>query len=189
MLYARMVRPPSRGATLTEVETTSLTAMGAVVTIVRDGNVLGVIAEREEVAVHAAERLRAHSTWDEQPTLPDEDDLPGFLTSAPSDTTVLAEVETAAQRRPVTTVAASREALFHRPFLAHAAMGPSCAVARVEAGQHPQLEVWSHSQGVYVLRRELARAFGIGIDGITVHHVKGPGVTATTVPTTRPWTR
>lgn len=175
MLYARMVRPPSRGATLTEVDATSVTEMGAVVTIIRDGNVLGVIAEREEVAVRAAEQLRAHSAWDELPTLPDEDNLPGFLTSAPSDTTVLAEVEAAARPDHSRPVAASREAVFHRPFLAHAAMGPSCAVARFEAGEHPQLEVWSHSQGVYVLRRELARAFDIGIDDITVHHVKGPG--------------
>ena len=65
--------------------------MPGVVRVVRDGNFLGVIAEREEVAVRAAERLRAQAKWDEIPTLPDEDKLAAFLTSAPAQTSVLAE--------------------------------------------------------------------------------------------------
>ncbi len=171
MLYARVLRPPSRGAVLAEVNTTPVTDLPGIVAVVRDGNLLGVIAEREELAVRAAERLRAHSTWDERPTLPDEDDLAAFLTIAPADIAVLAEVE-ADDPRPV---AASRAAVFHRPYLAHAAMGPSCAVARFAAGPDARLDVWSHSQGVYVLRRELARALDMDEDRITVHHVKGPG--------------
>lgn len=175
MLYARMVRPPSRGATLSEVDATSVTEVGGVVTVVRDGNVLGVIAEREEVAVHAAELLQGNSTWVERPTLPDEDHLAAFLTSAPAESTVLAEFAATVPPDPARQVAASHEAVFHRPYLAHAAMGPSCAVARFEVGEQPTLEVWSHSQGIYVLGRELARAFGIDQHHITVHHVKGPG--------------
>ena len=50
MLYARVVRPPSRGADLIDLET-DVTTMPGVVKVVRDGNFLGVIAEREEVAV------------------------------------------------------------------------------------------------------------------------------------------
>ena len=59
--------------------------------------------------------------------------------------------------------ARSHEATYHRPYLAHAAMGPSTATALAstapagdEAGV--RLEVWTHSQGVYPLRRELARS-------------------------------
>jgi hypothetical protein len=62
-----------------------------VVTVVRDGSFLGVITEREEVALRAADLLRADAKWHEAPTLPDEDDLPAFLTSAPAETRVLAE--------------------------------------------------------------------------------------------------
>ena len=78
MAYGRVVRPPSRGATLTAVDTGPTLALSGVITVVRDGDFLAVIAEREEVALRAADRLRAHATWDQQPSLPDEDDLAGY---------------------------------------------------------------------------------------------------------------
>ena len=65
MVYGRVVRPPSRGATLTALDTGPTLALPGVVTVVRDGDFLGVIAEREEVALRAAERLRADATWDQ----------------------------------------------------------------------------------------------------------------------------
>lgn len=170
MLFGRVVRPPSRGAVLTAVDTSSTGSIDGIV--VRDGSFLGVVAQREELAVHAAELLRAHTTWNEHQTLPDEDDLPSFLTTAPADTTVLGQV---GHDDPQTPAAGSHESVFHRPYLAHAAMGPSSAVAHFTEGDHPRLQVWSHSQGVYVLRRELARALDMEVDRIIVHHVKGPG--------------
>ena len=39
----------------------------------------------------------------------------------------------------------------------------------------PQLTVWTHSQGVYPLRAEIARATGIAAETITVTHVEGAG--------------
>ena len=54
MLYGRVVRPPSRGATLLDVGPEPAMALPGVVTVVRDGSFLGVIAEREEVALRAA---------------------------------------------------------------------------------------------------------------------------------------
>ena len=47
--------------------------------------------------------------------------------------------------------------------------------ALVTAAGATRLEVWTHSQGVYMLRRELARAFDLAEDQITVRHVKGSG--------------
>ena len=171
MLYARVIRPPSRGADLIDLET-DVTTMPGVVEVVRDGNFLGVIAEREEVAIRAAERLRAQAKWDEMPSLPDEDKLAAFLTAAPAQTSVLAE---SGGRAGVPPVNRSIEATFHRPFIAHAAMGPSSATALVTATGATHLEVWTHSQGVYMLSRELARAFDLAEDQITVRHVKGSG--------------
>ncbi|WP_099021671.1 xanthine dehydrogenase family protein molybdopterin-binding subunit [Mycolicibacterium palauense] len=178
MLYGRVVHPPSRGAVLAETGADSLGDISGVVAVVRDGNFLGVIAEREENAVRAAELLRSHSTWDEHPTLPDEEKLAAFLTTAATESFVLADG--GAPGPPdvpgaAATATASHEAVFHRPYIAHAAMGPSCAVARYTDGREPSLQVWSHSQGVYVLRRELARVLAMDEDRIAVSHVKGAG--------------
>ena len=180
MLYGRVVRPPSRGATLLDVGAEPAMALPGVVTVVRDGSFLGVIAEREEVALRAADLLRADAKWQEQPTLPDEDNLPAFLTSAPAQTSVLAESAPPGDA-PARPAARSHEATYHRPYLAHAAMGPSSATALASDGAHGanwdgvRLEVWTHSQGVYPLRRDLARALKLAEEQVRVRHVEGSG--------------
>ena len=172
MAYGRIVRPPSRACRLAEVDIESTSALPGVLAVVRDGGFLGVVARREEVALVAAERLRAAATWHEDPTLPDEDDLASFLVSAPCESTVLAETVPAAAGPPAVE---THESTYHRPYLAHAAMGPSTATALVTGGVDARLEVWTHSQGVYLLRRELARAIELAEDRITVRHVEGSG--------------
>ena len=168
LCYGRVVRPPSRGATLTGLDDSAARALPGVLAVVRDGNFLGVVAEREETALRAADTLRASAVWDRRPTLPDEDDLPGYLRSAPAETTVLAERGTI----PVTGAAASSEATYHRPYLAHASIGPSTATARFTDGG---LRVWSHGQGPYRLRDELARALDLPPARVTVVHAEGAG--------------
>ena len=53
---------------------------------------------------------------------------------------------------PATTVTAA----YSRPFLMHAALGPSAAAARLE--RDGRLTVWSHTQGPFELRAALAEA-------------------------------
>jgi nicotinate dehydrogenase subunit B len=171
MLYGRIVRPPSRGARLLEVDTQQTMARAGVVAVVRDGNFLGVVTEREEVALSAADRLRASATWQQRPTLPDEDELPGFLTSAPAETSVLAESGDGLPE----SAANSYESTYHRPYIAHAAMAPSSATALATMDDGVRLDVWTHSQGVYPLRRELARALQLTEEQISVRHVEGSG--------------
>ena len=166
MVYGRVVRPPSRGATLTALDTGPTRQLSGVVTVVREGDFLGVIAEREEVAVRAEDRLRADATWEQNPSLPDDDDLPAFLTGAPADTTVLTDGS------PVKTAHRSSSATYHRPFIAHGSIAPSCAVALAADGE---LQIWSHSQGVHNLRREIARELGMRPEQLVVRHVEGAG--------------
>ena len=166
MVYGRVVRPPSRGATLTALDTGPTRQLSGVVTVVREGDFLGVIAEREEVAVRAEDRLRADATWEQNPSLPDDDDLPAFLTGAAADTTVLTDGS------PVKTAHRSSSATYHRPFIAHGSIAPSCAVALAADGE---LQIWSHSQGVHNLRREIARELGMRPEQLVVRHVEGAG--------------
>jgi nicotinate dehydrogenase subunit B len=174
LCYGRIVRPPSRGATLAGLDPAAALALPGVLTVVRDGSFLGVVAEREEVALRAAGRLRDGATWERRPTLPGSGygDLPAFLRSAAAETTALAERGTPPSAGQV---AGSLEATYHRPYLAHASMGPSSATALVSDQGAPRLRVWSHTQGVYPLRAELARALGLSEDDIAVTHVAGAG--------------
>lgn len=167
MLYGRVVRPPSRGATLARLDSAATLAMTGVVSVVRDGDFLGVIAEREEVVLRAADRLRTDASWTEEPSLPDEDDLPRFLTESPAQTTVIAH-----GTRPPAAAKRSMSATYHRPFIAHGSIAPSCAVA---LALDDELQIWSHTQSVHNLRGEIARELGMPPEHVVVRHVEGAG--------------
>ncbi len=149
MLHARVVRPPSPGATLRALDDAPLAAIPSARAI-HIGDFVAVVAEREEQAVRAAGLLRCE--WDETPTLPAYDDLYTNIRQQPTTDQV-------AQERGATATAlagAARviSARYYQPFQAHASMGPSCAVARFE--EDGALTVWATSQGVFALRGALA---------------------------------
>jgi nicotinate dehydrogenase subunit B len=56
--------------------------------------------------------------------------------------------------------------------MCHAAIGPSCAVARFEGGK---MTVWSHSQGVFPLRSNLVMALKMPAEKIHCIHAEGSG--------------
>ena len=167
MLHGRVLRPPSYRATLQAFDSGRIEAMSGVRAVVRNGRFIGVVAEREEQAVAAVAALEKYVRWTEATDLPDVDELPAYLRSLPAKPMVLSEKGTSLQ-------AASQRlsATYSRPFLAHASIGPSCAVAR---SQGEAIEIWSQSQSIHPTRKDIATTLGIAPDAITVHHVQGAG--------------
>ena len=168
MVHGRAVRPPGPGATLLAFDEAAVRAMPGIVAVVRDGRFLGVIAAREEQAIAALEQARRSATWDEGPAIASVAD-PRYLVAAESEETVAGERHEA----PIPEGAVHYAAEYTRPYLAHAAIAPSCAVAVLEGGRYT---VWAHSQGVFRLQNELARVLGVEAGAIRVSHAQGPGV-------------
>ncbi|MDH2384463.1 molybdopterin cofactor-binding domain-containing protein [Bradyrhizobium sp. CER78] len=166
MLHARVVRPPSYGATLRDCDTSPVEKMRGVVKVIRDGNFLGVIAEREWTAVQAMRTLAATTTWIERQELPDEVDLPAALMNLPSrDTTIH---DTGSPGNPGILV----EGTFSRPYLTHGSIGPACALAQF-ADQ--KLTVWTHTQGVFFLRDAIAGMLRMPAENVRCVHAEGAG--------------
>jgi CO/xanthine dehydrogenase Mo-binding subunit len=88
------------------------------------------------------------------------------------------EVELVAHARERRILEGRRfEAEYFKPYLAHASIGPSCALARWDGSR---LEVWTHSQGIHNLRDDLVLALAHETnapakDHIVIHHVEGAG--------------
>ena len=82
MVHARVVRPPSYGAQLTDCDTAGVEKLPGFVKVVRDGNFLAVVARGEFQAVKAMQALSAAAKWKENAQLPKQDDLPSVLTTA-----------------------------------------------------------------------------------------------------------
>jgi CO/xanthine dehydrogenase Mo-binding subunit len=159
MLHARMVRGAGKLEKLAEAP------VG--VQLVRDGNFAGVLAEREVDAIEAAKKVRAKSKWSDAPAVPA--DIHAWLRSRAIENNVAKEeADAAARARGVRRV----QAEYRKPFIAHASIGPSCALARM---QGDKLEVWSHTQGIFGLRRELAIVMRLREEHIVVHHLEGAG--------------
>jgi nicotinate dehydrogenase subunit B len=170
MLFGRVVRPPSYGAQLTAFDDTSAKAMPGVVTVLRDGRFLGVVARREEQAIAARAALQRAAVWTMPAELPDEARIADFFRNSTD-----AQVMTVSSRSPgaaAPTAARTLRATYSKPYLAHASIGPSCAVAAVENGA---LTIWSHTQGPYPLRTDIAAAMGLSLDKVRIVHAQGSG--------------
>ena len=185
-LFGRVAHPPSPGAVLLAVALDGINVLPGVVRTVRNGSFIGVIARTEYAAVQALKKLAAAARWDEPATLPDMHALPAFLRTQPLDTTLAGEKKSDTPGPALTSSEDSRvaagaqyfKASYARPFLAHASIGPSCALARCEAnanGEITSVKVWTHSQGIYNLRADLALVLGIPAAQITLQHVPGAG--------------
>ncbi|HSV03804.1 MAG TPA: molybdopterin cofactor-binding domain-containing protein [Phenylobacterium sp.] len=164
MLHARVVRGPSFGTELTAPDFAAVQATPGVVAVARNGRFAAVIAEREWTAVQALQRLQQAPWRRTAPPLPEGRPQAG-LGGASQDQVIFDKPGGAGGVRTV-------KARYSRPWLMHAAVGPSCAVALFQAGQ---MTVWTHTQGVYPLRGALAQLLRMAPEKVRCIHVEGSG--------------
>jgi nicotinate dehydrogenase subunit B len=167
MVHARIVRPPSYGAELTACDAGAIEKLPGVVKVVRDGNFLAVVAEKEFQAVKAMNALSAVAKWKETASLPKQDDLPRVLTGLPSQDKIIFQ-----QNDPTAIGRKTFEASYTRPYQSHGSIGPSCAVAQLIDGA---LTVWTHTQGVYPDRQAIAEMLRMPLERVRCIHVEGSG--------------
>ena len=168
MVHGRVVRPPQYGATLTALDDTKARAIKGVIAVVRDGSFLGVVAEREEQAVKARAALAEGAKWKPGPDLPDPKNLFAHLKTLPT------KHETIGVKQAPLLASAPRvlEATYTKPYMAHASIGPSAALAEFKDGK---FTVWTHSQGVFPLRAELIKALKVTPADVRCIHTEGSG--------------
>lgn len=166
LVHGRVVRAPSYGATLVEVDTSTVERMPGVLKVVRDGDFLGVIANKEWRAIKAAASLASAARWKEHAELPA--DPYAWLLGAPSQDTVIEHTERPAGPAPARTL----EASYRRPYQMHGSIGPSCAVAEWNGDS---LTVHTHSQTVFETSEAIAKLLGLPKDKVRAQHVNGSG--------------
>ena len=161
MLVGRMVRSEAPGATLKGLDTSRAEAVPGV-TIVRDGDFVGVVAPNERVARKAAVLIVA--TWQS-------------LTGRPTSETVYEHLKKTGEggrggaftSGDVTGSASVGTRSFSEtyliPYIAHVPLEPRAAVAEWTDGK---LTVWTGTQRPFGVRSELAEAFHISEDRIRV---------------------
>ena len=157
MLHGRVVRPPYAGVdagafvgtSLIAVDEASVRDVPGLIAVVRIGDFVGVVAEREENAVKAAAQLRV--TWKPTPTLPDLNDVEKALRANPSTPRTL--VDKGDVDAAIAAAAKPMARTYIWPYQMHGSIGPSCAVADYQEGN---VRVWSGTQNPHILRADLA---------------------------------
>ena len=156
MLHGRVVRPPYAGVdagafvgtSLIAVDEASVRDIPGLVAVVRIGDFVGVVTEREENAVKAATQLKV--TWKPTPTLPDLKDVETALRANPSTPRTL--IDKGDVDAALAAAAKPMQRTYIWPYQMHGSIGPSCAVA--DFGD--QVRVWSGTQNPHMLRADLA---------------------------------
>ena len=174
--HGRVVRPPHAGFDTTPgigrlllaVDEASVAAVPGLIATVVVGDFVGVVAEREEHAVQAARQLCV--AWRGAPAPPDLNQPESALRAQPSTPRTLVD------RGDVEAAIAGAATPMHRtylwPYQMHASIGPSCAVADVQAAG---VVVWSGTQNPPWLRADLARLLGRPEHEIEVVRVEAAG--------------
>lgn len=163
MQYGRVIRPAGYTGTLVSVDDSAVKTKDGV-TVVRDGDFVGIVAPTERAASHAAAAIKAN--W-------------RMPSGEPSSKTIYEHLKRTAQPSqgrnsrtvtgdPVTARAsASRtfDASYRIPYIAHVPLEPRAAVAEWTAGK---LTVWCGTQRPFGVRAQLAEAFRISEDRVRV---------------------
>jgi nicotinate dehydrogenase subunit B len=168
LVHGRVLRPERAGAKLAGLDQDAALATAGLIVIVCDGSFAGVVCETEHSAEAAVGALRKGASWTPGEPLPDENDLAAFLKAQPVAATIVGSKTAAKSGAKARTM--SRQ--YIRPYIAHASIAPSCAIAQWTGDR---VHVWTHSQGVYLLRADLALVLKLPVENITVEHVEGAG--------------
>lgn len=166
MRHVRMLRGKHLSQMAKELPVPQLEALDGVDQVFASGNFVALIGKSEGALVRAhakALKLLSFTAVDDQF---DSHEPRRLLPSLPSVTT---RVHTEGARGSVVN---RHQAKYSRPYLAHASIGPACALANFENGQ---LTVWSHTQGPYQLREQIAAALKLDASAVNVIHMHGAG--------------
>src|SRR4026209_1936318 len=170
MVHARNVKPPLAGATLVSIDEASVRNIPGFIRVVRKGNYVAVVCEREEHAIQAARQLKVN--WQKPATapFPSSENLHRYIrTAAPT----FSPPPTAAGRTgtPLAAAATVVEADYDVPFQGHVSIGPAHAMADPS---NDQLTIYSNDMKSYGLRNGVAQFLKIPRDRVRVVWLEGP---------------
>jgi nicotinate dehydrogenase subunit B len=164
MLYGKVVRPPSFGATLVSADTQEAEQMTGV-TVVRDGIFLAVAAPTSALAAKAAASIR--SEWKSEPQ-PSSKELFDYLKKNQLPREAQNENERHMTGNVEQVFASSEHRLtssYNIHYIAHAPLEPRAALAQWNGDR---LTVWTGTQRPFGVRGELASAFHIPEEKVRV---------------------
>jgi isoquinoline 1-oxidoreductase len=161
MVYGKILRPAAFDASLASLDTREAEQMPGV-TVVRDGNFVGVAAPTAEVASRAVAAIKAE--W-KSPAQPSNQDLFEYLKKNPDDENEPAVYDSGSVEQALAAGDQRLQQSYTVSYIAHVPLEPRAAVAQWVGDD---LTVWTGTQRPFGVRSELAEAFRIPEDRVRV---------------------
>jgi nicotinate dehydrogenase subunit B len=163
MLHGKILRAPAFGAQLESIDTSAAETMPGV-TVVRDGNFLGVTAPSEFVAAQALAAIRAE--WKRSPQVSQRDLFEHLKQEGGGAGSGRGGGHRAgSMEEGLASADVKRSETYTVDYIAHAPLEPRAAVAE---WQGDSLTVWTGTQRPFGVRSELASAFRIPEEKVRV---------------------
>jgi len=169
MLHGQVVRPPVVGATVVNVDESSVQGSPGVVKVVIKKNFVAVVAEKPWQALQAANKLKV--TWTPGTTLPPQATFHDWLRNNKSTRDAFTVNSKDVDSR-IGSAAKVFKATYLYPYQMHGSIGSSCAVADVQSGK---ATLWSATQAVYPMKNAVASVLGIPAENVRVMYRMGSG--------------
>ena len=164
MLYGRILRPSAFEAKLASVDTKAAEAIDGV-TVVHDGEFVGVAATNSTLAANALGTIRAEWTTTPQPSSAELFDYLKKNAGGRREGNRDSGFHTGSIDDGLKTADHKLERSYTVAYIAHAPLEPRAAVAEWKDGR---LTVWTGTQRPFGVRGELAQAFGLPEDHVRV---------------------
>jgi len=165
MLHGKILRPESFGATLVSLDVRAAEQIPEV-TVVRDGNFVGVVAPSTETASRAIKAMRAE--WKAEPQ-PSAKELFEYLkknsATGKNPEEDPSREETGSVEKAMASADHRLQQTYTVSYIAHAPLEPRAALAQWTGDN---LTVWTGTQRPFGVRSELAEAFRIPEERVRV---------------------
>jgi nicotinate dehydrogenase subunit B len=162
MLYGRVLRPPSFGATLTSCDDSAAKVMTGVV-VVHDGDFVGVAAPSAHEAQRALDTI--HAQWKEVPQISNKELFSYLKQNAAAKSEDRFRKQKGSVEEGLASAAHRLDATYTVAYIAHAPLEPRAAVAQWADGK---LTVWTGTQRPFANRDELAEVFHLPESSVRV---------------------
>ncbi|NML87654.1 xanthine dehydrogenase family protein molybdopterin-binding subunit [Sphingobium sp. TB-6] len=173
MWHARIVRPATLGSKLVSAGAVDSKAFPAARIVVK-GDLVAVVSPDEWEASQAALQVAGDTKWTEWQGLPTNAGLYETMRKADWASTPVQKGKSSKEGiRPLLDGAArTLKATYQVPYMKHAPIGPTMAVADV---RDDVTTVYTHTQNAQMLRRQIAQMLGVGLDEVVIRTFAGPG--------------
>ncbi len=170
MVHARNIKPPYACAKLTGIDDSTVRNLPGFIRVMRKGNYVAVVCEREEQAIRAARELK--TTWEKpaKSPFPASEHLFDYIRAA-TPTSTSEPIIKGDPDGALSGAAKTIEAEYEIPFQGHTAIAGAHAMADPSNGQ---MTIYTNDMKAYGMRTGVAEFLGMPRERVRVIWMQGP---------------